>query len=316
MCLKKVTNQNLDSNLKLLVTNEREILSEILIHIAEVERRKLYLTYGYCSLFEYLTKRIGYANGSAQRRIDAARLSFDAPDVIEKLESGELNLAQVSLLQKSIREVQASSKTKIEPQVKEDLVEKLSNKSFTESEVLVSQALNIKPKEYTKTMHQKDESIRLEITFTKVQWAKLVKMRELLSNSLPYGNSWDQVLEYVSESVIQKKDKSQVVTKKSTVDREKVNKESNSSSFKPEYPVKVARKVIPRVVQRKIFQRDQCCQYKDKNTGKQCESKWRLTIDHIRPVWAGGGNTSENLRVLCANHNREIYRQQAYLSQI
>ena len=112
MCLKKVTSQNLDANLKLLVTSEREILIEILIHIVEVERRKLYLTYGYSSLFEYLTKRIGYANGSAQRRIDAARLSFDAPDVIEKLESGELNLAQVSLLQKSIREVQASSKTK------------------------------------------------------------------------------------------------------------------------------------------------------------------------------------------------------------
>lgn len=313
MCLKKVTSQNLDANLKLLVTSEREILIEILIHIVEVERRKLYLTYGYSSLFEYLTKRIGYANGSAQRRIDAARLSFDAPDVIEKLESGELNLAQVSLLQKSIREVQASSKTKIEAHVKEDLIEQLLNKSFSESEVLVSQALNVKPKQYTKTMHQKDESVRLEITFTKVQWAKLVKMRELLSNSLPFGSSWDKVLEYVSDSVIQQKDKSRVVKKTSV--KEKVNKDSKSSSSKPEHSAKVARKAISRTVQRELFQRDQCCQYKDKNTGKQCKSKWRLTIDHIRPVWAGGSNTSENLRVLCSNHNREIYRQQAYLSQ-
>ncbi len=80
MCLKKVTSQNLDANLKLLVTSEREILIEILIHIVEVERRKLYLTYGYSSLFEYLTKRIGYANGSAQRRIDVALGSLDEKD--------------------------------------------------------------------------------------------------------------------------------------------------------------------------------------------------------------------------------------------
>lgn len=93
MSLKKITDQNLHTNLKSLVVGEREMPSEILIHIVEVQRRKLYLTFGYGSLFDYLTKNIGYSNGSAQRRIDAARLSFDAPEVIKKLESGELNLA-------------------------------------------------------------------------------------------------------------------------------------------------------------------------------------------------------------------------------
>lgn len=113
--------------------------------------------------------------------------------------------------------------------------------------------------------------------------------------------------------MIQKKDKSRVVKK--TRAKEKVNKESNSSLSKSEHSAKVTRKAISSTVQREIFQRDQCCQYKDKNTGKQCESKWRLTIDHIHPVWAGGSDESENLRVLCASHNREIYRQQANLSQ-
>lgn len=309
MNIKEVTNHNLDAHLRLLVNNEREILSEILIHIAELDRRKLYLNYGYSSLFDYLTNRIGYANGSAHRRIDAARLSFDAPEVIEKLESGELNLAQVSLLQKSIREIQAGSKVKIEAQVKEELVEQLLNKSFAESEVLVSKALNMKPKEYTKTKHQKDESVRMEVTFTKVQWAKLVKMRELLSNSLPNGSSWDQVLEYVSDSVIKQKDITRVVAKKNVVNKEE------AKSTKTEVISIAARQAISKKVQREIFQRDQFCQYKDKHTGKQCNSRWRLNIDHIHPVWAGGNNESENLRVLCNNHNKEIYRQQANLSR-
>ncbi|MBL7556016.1 MAG: hypothetical protein JNM24_09360 [Bdellovibrionaceae bacterium] len=159
MSLMKLSNQRLDSHLKSLVSSEREILKEILIHIAEADRRRLYLDFGYPSLFAYLTKSIGYAEGSAQRRIDAARLSSEAPDVIEKLESGELNLAQVSLLQKIIREVQGTSKSKIKSELKSELVEQLSNKSFTESQILVSEAFNITSKESTKTTHQKDESV-------------------------------------------------------------------------------------------------------------------------------------------------------------
>lgn len=50
MTLKKLTDQNLDKNLKELVSGEREILAEIIFHIIEVESRKLYLKFGYASL--------------------------------------------------------------------------------------------------------------------------------------------------------------------------------------------------------------------------------------------------------------------------
>lgn len=304
MSLKKLTNETLDIKLKSLVASEREILTEVLVHLVEVERRKLYLTFGYSSLFEYLTKGIGYANGSAQRRIDAARFSFAVPAVIDKLESGTINLAQVSLLQKSIREVQVISKTKINSQIKEALLDRLSNKSFAESEVLVAQAFNIQPKEYIKTKHQKDESVRLEVTFTKAQWEKLIKMRELLSHSLPHGSSWDQALEYLAEKVIQQKDKA--------IPKAEKKSKSNTATVRSPAP---AKRTIPLATQRKVYQRDYCCQYQDKTTGRQCRSKWRLTVDHIHPVWDGGGNNVENLRVLCASHNRQTYYWQANLSK-
>ena len=69
--------------------------------------------------------------------------------------------------------------------VKEQLVCDLADKSYVESEVLVSQVLNMTPKESVREKHQRDESVRLEVTFTRPQWEKLVKMRELLSSSLP-----------------------------------------------------------------------------------------------------------------------------------
>ncbi|MBC7465351.1 MAG: HNH endonuclease [Bdellovibrio sp.] len=72
---KKLSNTELDQTLKQAVRKERQLLSEILLHMVEVDRRKLFLTLAYPNLFDYLTKHIGYSAGSAQRRIDAARLS-------------------------------------------------------------------------------------------------------------------------------------------------------------------------------------------------------------------------------------------------
>ena len=187
MNLNNLTNQKLDEQLKSLVTSEREILSDILVHIKEVDRRKLFLVFGFGSLFEYLTKSVGYANGCAQRRIDAARLSLEVPGVILKIESGELNLSQVTLVQKAIRDVQSKSGAKVNSATKEKLVCDLASKSISESEVIVAQTLNLDLKESTTTRHQKDESVRLEVTLSKAQWAKMLKMRELLSHSLPYG---------------------------------------------------------------------------------------------------------------------------------
>lgn len=57
--VKKLTDLIVDSNLHQLVVGEREILAEIIIYIREVDCRKLYLSFGYPSLFEYLTKRMG-----------------------------------------------------------------------------------------------------------------------------------------------------------------------------------------------------------------------------------------------------------------
>src|SRR6476469_4288027 len=104
MHLQKLSNEELDLNLKSLVLKEREILSSILEHICEIDRRKFYLKMAYSSLFDYLTKHLGYSAGSAQRRIDAARLLREVPELCEKLESGTLNLSQVSLVQKAIRQ--------------------------------------------------------------------------------------------------------------------------------------------------------------------------------------------------------------------
>ena len=71
------------------------------------------------------------------------------------------------------------------------------------------------------------------------------------------------------------------------------------------------RKAIPQAIQKHIRNKYHSCQYINKHNGQVCTSKWQLQIEHIKPVWAGGDNTIENLSLLCARHNQYQYKVQA-----
>src|SRR6185312_13987659 len=96
---KNLTDSELTEKIKSLAREERELTKNIIEHIAEIDRRKTFLAMAYSSLYEYLTKEIGYSAGAAQRRIDAARLLERVPEVAAKIESGAINLSQISKLQ-------------------------------------------------------------------------------------------------------------------------------------------------------------------------------------------------------------------------
>ncbi|OYZ17813.1 MAG: hypothetical protein B7Y39_14670 [Bdellovibrio sp. 28-41-41] len=305
--LKGLTNLILDENLQDLVASEREILTETIIYIREVDCRKMFLSFGYPSLFEYLTKRIGYSNASAQRRIDAARLTQDVPEVIEHLESGEINLSQISVMAHLIRQAGKVSQ-KVDGETKENLVNTIAGKDLKQTEVIVSRTLNIPIQEGTKTKHQKDESVRFEITLTKEQWRKFNQARDVLSNSLPNGSDWNNLIEYMCDDVILKKDKA--APRKIRASKVFEAKTAKTDLNFDRDQVHLGREAIPKSIQREVFSRDNCCQFQSKITGHKCSSTWNLTLDHIQPVWAGGRNSAENLRVFCASHNAEVYREQ------
>jgi HNH endonuclease len=57
-------------------------------------------------------------------------------------------------------------------------------------------------------------------------------------------------------------------------------------------------------IRKKLWQQAQAtCQFVDRQTGRRCESKFHLQIDHCLPVAMGGKSDFENLRLLCQTHN-------------
>lgn len=75
-----------------------ETTLEILLHLGEVERRKLHLVRGHSSLFAYCIEGLGRSESTAGRWIRAARCIRAYPQVYELLQRRELKLGTVSLL--------------------------------------------------------------------------------------------------------------------------------------------------------------------------------------------------------------------------
>ena len=65
-----------------LLGSERQLLTRLILYLAEVEDRRLHLRAGYSSMFEFCTEKLRLSEGESFRRLTAARLSRRFPVVL------------------------------------------------------------------------------------------------------------------------------------------------------------------------------------------------------------------------------------------
>src|SRR3990172_1292883 len=90
--------QALVSRTTALAAREREARADFIVHLAELDRRRLYLSAGFPSLFAWLTDHLRFSRASAFRRVTAARLHARMPAVGAYLREGRLSLTKLCLL--------------------------------------------------------------------------------------------------------------------------------------------------------------------------------------------------------------------------
>jgi hypothetical protein len=257
-----------------------------------------------------LTQEIGYSEGSAQRRIDAARLIQLVPEVGQKIEAGILNLSQTSKLQNACRSFKKENGESVSLIKKQQILEKLQrpeNKGTKNTDLILAQELNFKPKFESIEKIQKDESIRIEMTFSKEEMEILNQVKTRMSHKT--GGSLKETLMILAKKQLQEKsDHGTDNIATATAKMAEILKNGNSEKSDDNKPTKTNKTITPKM-RAKLLHENASCEFKDKNSGKVCGSKFFLEIDHLHPRFAGGTNSWSNLRVLCSQHNIFRYRQ-------
>ncbi|MDE0026974.1 MAG: hypothetical protein OXP69_21385, partial [Spirochaetaceae bacterium] len=82
-----------------LARHEQALQILVLDHLREIEARRLHLTRGYGSLFDYVVHELGYTAAAAWRRIKAMRLCSQTRGARELLQDGSLNLSNAAQVQ-------------------------------------------------------------------------------------------------------------------------------------------------------------------------------------------------------------------------
>lgn len=200
------SDSSLIAHLQKLVSTERRTTAEILEVLKEVDARRLYLQLGFTSLFAYLTDGLSYSPAAAQRRIDSARLLRAVPEIKADLESGELNLTQVSMLAQGLRQKKASQAS---PQVAvseiKSILTQIKNQNPRATQQTIAQELDLPLKAVEIARAQKDNSTRLEVTLPEDEMAKLQRSKEIISHTHP-NPSWAELVCYLNEEFLKRKD--------------------------------------------------------------------------------------------------------------
>ena len=272
MNLKHLTDKTLISDLKYLVTREREFLTRILHHLKEMDNRKLYSDLGFSSLFDYCVRDLGYSEGEAHRRIQAARLLADVPEIEKKIETGVLSLSNISKASQFFKQNEVDQVSD-----KMAVLTQLENLSRREGEKMLFVISGEEKKEKEIEKRISATKMKISIILADETLASFKKVKDLLGKEM----SHEHLIQYMVDVTIK--------------EIEKKKFKILSSSKDSLAPAQVKR-VISSATKKEVYLRDKKC--------TNCGSKRNLNFDHQIPFALGGKSDASNIRLLCFNCNQ------------
>jgi hypothetical protein len=261
-----------------LVSEEREIQAKFLKYLAEISRRRLYAELGYSTLFAMLREYYRYSEAAAYRRLSAMRFIQETPEAERALLDGTVNLSTLSKLQSFVQKEESSKEEKRE------LLDQIKEKSQKECEKLFATISPDYTNHYDQEKPVSESKTELRVVISNELLEKLEKIKNLAPD---HSATYEELLSYMADLTLKKVDPA-------------VGTSAGEVKGDPQS------RYIPRALKRRVYQAGYKagCRYEDPKTGRKCGSRFRLQCDHIIPFALGGETTFENLRLLCATHNR------------
>ncbi len=303
MNIKALSSDQLLSETKILVSEERRITAKLIDHLTEINQRLLFLKLGYSSLFEFVTKELGLSEGAAQRRIQCLRLMQDLPETRQAYEQGSLSLSNAAKLQSHF---QATKKSGIAKTIEEKraIAKSAENKSQSECDQMLSKLAPELPKP-DKARVLSPTVRELKFSISEDLFKKIERLRRLLSHSHPNA-TLAELMELLVTSHLTRLEKAkglqpQGAQKKCDKSGQKPDESNRVHTAAKTLPVGI-RVALPVHLKRQVWSRaDGKCEYEYR--GRRCNSRYQLEIDHLNPLALGGSNELSNCRILCRLHN-------------
>lgn len=282
MTLAHLSDEELLSGLTSVCFETRRLLGLLLLHLIEVEERRLDLRSACSSLYDFCLRRLGMSESEAVRRIEAARLVKRFPLLLGPIERGEIHLTALLLLRGHFTEDNLTA-----------LVAAARGKTKREIQVLIA-ARAPRPDVRPTIEPLSPSRHRLELTIGDELRAKLERARDLMGHRVPDGDL-ETILEHAADALLAK-----------------LGKERLARTARPQRHRRASRPGhVPDAVRREVFARDgERCTHVDEH-GDRCPSRTRLEIDHVVPRARGGSDEATNLRVACRAHNR-LHAEQCF----
>ena len=319
--LRALSDQALLSGLDSLLAVQHQTLARVLAYLGEVEERELHLLAAYSSLYAFCLGRLRMSEDEACRRIAAARLARRFPAVLPHVESGALHLSALGELGPYLTEGNheellraASGKTKRQVQAllaerfpKPDVPSTIrrlaeqaallaappSNTQASDSETSPPPSVPAPARAASRVEPLSAARYEVRLTASEELRQKLELCQDRLSHVNPSGDL-AVVIERAVDLLL------------AELEKTRLGKTKRARRAAP--PADPG--TVTRAARREVFERDgERCAYVDEETGRRCEARALLQIDHQEPRALGGSGDVDNLRLLCASHNRLVAKQ-------
>jgi hypothetical protein len=299
MNLKNVADEKLLLDAKHYSKQERELLTVVLYHIKEVERRRLFSTLHYESIFEYAMKDLAYSQDQAGRRVAAARLLEELPEIEEKIKSGALNLTTLGMAQTLFQREKKVTGKPFTSEQKAEVLKNIEQKTTRQADTIVWSFSSVpKPlvKETIKVVSE--ELAEYNFSATKVTQEKIKKLKGLLAHKNP-AISLGELIDKLCDLGLETWDPGQKTVKLRRVAAPRlINSQGKITNSMSEVSGFQAIAFCSRAeISRQVWE-------KAKSRCENCGSTYALQEDHILPRAKGGASTLNNLRLLCRPCNQ------------
>jgi hypothetical protein len=286
---------NIVNHLRNLRRREHACTVEIVESLVTCNRERAYLDHGCSTIWDFLIRELRYSNAAASRRYKAMKCAEKFPQVIEMLREHRVSLSSLAKAESLLGEVR-------DP---EELLERIAGKSQREVEQIITleRPVSKKPREvvrrvavekpepqndplFTAPTEPVEQRVTVRTSLTEENYDTFERARAVISRKHP-GATVEDVLNELVGFYLKKK-----------APRKRTKRKPRSRT-----------RHIPIATRDAVMLRDkERCTFRSKS-GRRCNATHGLQIDHIKPYALGGTHEPENLRVLCAAHNRHAARK-------